>query len=225
MKQKKKIIYAASTANADFTQENIESFSSLIRHPDFISCRETYGTELIHACGRKDAVTVLDPVLLLEAREYEKICAKRLIPEHYVLIYVPLGYDSRYESAAHAYAKEHSLAVVEISYYVWNNRKHKVMADVGIEEFLSLIKYADVVFTNSFHAVCFSCLFHKQFYAFERKTGRKTEDLCSRLGVDDHYMKIENFHERPQIDFFKVDKLLEGERKNSLSWLKKTLQD
>lgn len=224
MKRKKKIIYAASTANADFTRENSNSFSSLIQHPDFISCRETYGTELIHECGRKDAITVLDPVLLLEAQDYEKICARRLIAKDYVLVYVPLGYDSRYQRAAHEYAKEHGLEVVEISYYVWNNLKHKVIADAGIEDFLSLVKYADAIFTNSFHAVCFSCLFHRQFYAFERKTGRKTMDLCSRLGVSDHYMKIENFHECASIDFSKVDALINSEKHISLSWLENALR-
>lgn len=223
MKEKKKIIYAASTANADFKDDELMAFRKLIQFPDYVSCRENYGAALIKQCGRKDVVTVVDPVLLLDKEDYKEITANRLIDKKYLLLYIPLNYDSRYQKAAHNYAKKHGLKVVEISYYTWHSFFHKVMPDVGIQEFLSLIKNAEVVFTNSFHAVCFACLFHRQFYAFDRKTGRKTKDLCERLGLLQNYMEIDHFHECDDIDFVQVDQRLQNERMESVRWLENAI--
>ena len=43
--------------------------------------------------------------------------------------------------------------------------------DVGVEEFLSLIKNAEIIFTGSFHAAVFSGIFKKQYFIFERTLG------------------------------------------------------
>lgn len=223
MEDKKKIVYAASTANADFRDNELDSFKELIQYPDYVACREIYGTKLIKECGRADVATVADPVLLLDAEDYNKITAERLIKEKYLLVYIPLNYDSRYQKAAHSYAEKHGLKVVEISYYIWNSFKHKVIPDATIEEFLSLIKNAEVIFTNSFHAVCFSCIFHRQFYAFVRKTGMKTKDLCERLGLTKNYMDVDNFHECAPIDFEEVDKKIKKERESSIAWLENAI--
>ena len=224
MTDKRKIIYAASTANANFNKEELDVFRKLIQFPDYVSCRERYGTEIIKLCGRQDVETVIDPVLLLEKQDYEKIIAERMVRDPYLLIYIPLNYDRRYQSKARNYAKKHNLKIVEISYYTFHSISHEVIADAGIEEFLSLIKYAEAVFTNSFHAVCFCCLFHKEFYAFSRKTGRKTEDLCKRLGLNENYVSIDDFHERERIDFDKVDTYLRNERKRSEEWLESVIR-
>ena len=224
MFNKKKIIYAASTANCDFSQKELEVFEQYIQFPNRISCREKYGSEQIRKCGRQDVETVIDPVLLLESNDYEAIMTERIIREPYLLIYIPLGYDKRYQKVATEYAKKNHLKVVEISYYIWNSISHIVMADAGIKDFLSLIKHADVIFTNSFHAVCFSCIFQKEFYAFKRKTGKKTEDLCERLALTERYMDIDDFQEKKRINYQIVEERLKAERFNSEIWLKSALE-
>ncbi len=225
MKDKRKIIYAASTANADFRNNELDVFEKLVQYPDYISCREKYGTDIIKKSGRDDAVTVVDPVLLLDKADYKEITAERLIHEPYLLIYIPLDYNKKYQNLAMKYAKKHNLKIVEISYYTWNSYSHRVMADAGIEDFLSLIKNAEVVFTNSFHAVCFSIIFHKTFYAFSRKTGRKTKDLCQRLGLIDNYMSVNDFHEPDKINYERVDAMLKEERERSEKWLELALKE
>lgn len=224
MKDKKKIIYAASTANADFRNNELNEFKILLQYPDYISCREEYGTDIIKKCGRDDAVTVIDPVLLLDKDDYKEITSKRLIDEPYLLIYIPLDYNKKYQKLAKEYAEKHRLKIVEISYYTWNFYSHRVIADAGIEDFLSLIKNAEAVFTNSFHAVCFSIIFHRTFYAFSRKTGRKTEDLCQRLGLLDNYMSVDDFHEAERIDYECVGAMLKREREKSENWIKLALK-
>lgn len=216
---KRKIIYAASMANGKFSEADKAAFKELIKAPDCISCRESYAADITRQCGREDAVSTIDPVLLLSAEDYRGITARSRFKKPYLLLYIPLDYNGVYQKTAEAYAKKHGLEVVELSYYVWNGFRHKVIADAGIEEFLSLIKNADTVFTNSFHAVCFSCIFHKQFYAFERGTGRKTEDFCRLMGLEERYVNVNGFKEAEAVDFKAVDEKLARLREDSLKWL------
>lgn len=219
MRDKKKIIYAASMANG-MNNNQAEQFRRLILAPDNISCRERYAVQFVNEYTERHATHVVDPVLLLDAKDYELVCAPRLVKEPYILVYVPLDYDRRYQKTAKKYAKKYGLKVVEISYYVWHGVDHKVMAAASVEEFISLIRYADIVFTNSFHAVCFSLVFNKEFYAFSRKTGKKTEDICDWTGLLDRYMDIGNFSERKPICYDEVNAKVKEKQKQSFVWLK-----
>jgi hypothetical protein len=223
MKDKKKIIYSASMANAEFNDNEKKMFRKLVKSPDSISCRETYAVDFVNKNTDRTAVHVIDPVLLLEGRDYNKICSKRLIKEPYLLLYVPINYDGRYQKAAEKYAKEHGLKVVELSYYVWHELSHKVIASAGVGDFISLIRYADVVLTNSFHAACFSMLYNVQFYGFSRKTGRKLEDLCRLFDIMPHYLDVDSFRECADIDYSKVNARMSELRNKSASWLKNAL--
>ena len=222
MRDKKKIIYAASMANG-MKKSQTEEFRKLVKAPDHISCRESYAVNFVNKNTDRKAVQVVDPVLLLDAKEYDCICAPRVIDEPYLLLYIPLDYNNKYQVAAEKYAKKHGLKVVEISYYVWYGLKHKVISSASVQEFLSLIKYADTVFTNSFHAVCFSLLFKKDFYAFERTTGKKTEDICRWTGLEERYMNVDNFSEKPPVDFEKAWEKIDEKKMSSLRWLSQSL--
>lgn len=136
-----------------------------------------------------------------------------------MFLYIPLANDDKYVHVAHRYAREKGLKVVEVSFFIWHKLQHTVFPDAGIEDFLSLIRYADCVFTNSFHAVCFSILFHIPFYALDRETGKKTEDLCKLFQLNDYYQNIGHFQELPPIDFDKTDEILNEQQKKSAKWL------
>lgn len=220
MLDKKRIIYSASMANAEFNNvKEEEDFAKLVKIPEFISCREQFAVDYINENCERNAERVLDPVLLLPVSVYDCIIGNQIEERPYLLLYIPVNYNGEYQKVAEDYARKHGLEVVELSYYFWNSLRHKVIADAGIEEFLSLIKNAAIVFTNSYHAVCFSCLFHKDFYAFGRTTGKKTEDLCKTLNLLDRYMDVKKFEEKSPIDYRSVDSKLKAERERSLKWL------
>lgn len=220
----KKVAYAVSMANATLSQSQIEQFSALIHHVDAVSCRETYATQFVQQYTSKQVADVLDPTLLLDRSEYEAITAPPLEKEKYVLIYFPLSYNKKLVQAAHRYAKQHHLKVVEISFYLWEKFRHKVYSAAGVEKWISLIKNAESIFTNSLHAVCFSVLFHKDFYAFDRPSGRKTQDLCNKLGLSERYFVNHAFEKKDPIDYDRVDSILEVKKKESLQWLKTALE-
>ncbi len=53
-------------------------------------------------------------------------------------------------------------------------------------EFISLIKYADFIFTSSYHGMVFSLIFHKQFFASFSENSDRAESLLTSLDLKDH---------------------------------------
>ena len=223
MQDKKKIIYSASMGNGNFTESEMKKFRSLVQYPDAISCRESYAAEIVRKQTDRPAVHVADPVLLLKKEDYACLLKKNFIKKPYLLLYIPVNYDDKIHRLAMNYAKKHHLEVIEISYYTWHKFSHRVISDAGIEEFLTLIKNASAVFTSSFHAVCFSMLFQVQLYAFQRKTGRKTEDILQYLDLSNRYSGTDDFREQPPINYSEVTAHLDTFRNHSLNWLRRAL--
>ena len=102
----------------------------------------------------------------------------------------------------------------------------------GPSEFLSAVRHADVVMTDSFHATVFSILFKKQFYTFQRfKAGAwnnqnsRLENLLGKLAIKGRFVTDGNFDNVPPIDYDKALALLEAERAASLRYLSSSLKD
>ena len=106
----------------------------------------------------------------------------------------------------------------------YENGNVKCIGDAGIEEFLSAINYADVVFTNSFHAICFSILFNVQFYAFSRAYAGKVKDICKVFGLENRFFVDDNFVEQKLIDYEEVNMRYEQLKEHSIHWLENALQ-
>lgn len=222
MSSARKIAYAVSMANGQFTKQQEDLFSILLKNLDAVSCRETYAAQYTQLFYEHNVPCVLDPTLLLSPQEYEPITVPRMIDEPYVLIYYPLGYDLRIIAAAKCYAKKRDLRIVELSRYPWNGLEHRTITDAGIEEFLSLIKNSEAVFSNSFHGVCFSLIFQKEFYAFSRETGKKIEDICNRLDLSSRFVQDVFIMHKP-IDYLKVQETLHRLKQESIQWIEKNI--
>lgn len=78
------------------------------------------------------------------------------------------------------------LPVIYLGDYVFKANGLKFVGDAGVEDFLSAIKNAEVVITNSFHATLFSILFRKPFYTVAvTKTGSRVKDFLPSVGLQD----------------------------------------
>lgn len=218
MKDKHKVAYSPSMGNGiDKKHEN--RFAQLIQNFDALSCRETYAAEFTQQFTEKPISCVVDPVLLLTENQYSGIISPRIEKDPYLLIYTPVGRDNHIIKEAKKYAKAHGLKVIEITNNTYEHLRHKTYTDASVPEFLSLIKYADTVFASSFHGICFSLLFHKNFYAFSRKTGKKTEDLCGRLGLLNRYIDKNEVIEQPPLNFAEIDGKINDLRKISVAFI------
>ena len=148
-----------------------------------------------------------------------------MIDDKYILLYLPVNNNADLKKHAKEYAKKYNYKIIEISTKLIRKQSEKevIIPDAGIEEFLSLLKYSECVFTNSFHAVCFSVLFKKDFYAFSRKYAKKVEDICNILNLDNRYFIDDNFKEQKSINWKKVYSLLDVYKNNSIEFIEKAL--
>lgn len=171
-----KMSYAASACTSHLDEEQQGFFCKKLHDFSGISVREKDTVTLLQPLVQQNIHWSVDPVFLLDKIKWDKLCSKRVINTKYLFCYF-LGNDSIARKVAKQYAKKKKLKIVTISYI--NQRISKDMykdyflgdihlIDVSPEDFLSLIRYADTVFTDSFHAVAFSTIYQKNFFVFER---------------------------------------------------------
>ena len=90
-----------------------------------------------------------------------------------------------------------------------------------VEEFLGYFANADYTVTNSFHGTAFSVIFHKNmFVEYETAKGfnHRAKNLLQTIGINREIKDGEAV--TTDIDWNKVDNILQAERKLSLDYLK-----
>lgn len=129
--------------------------------------------------------------------------------------------DSNLKQFAERLAEKNNLKI--ISFFDDKNRHVKAAGPI---QFLKLIKGADYILSNSFHATAFSVIFEKDFFVFKRK-----ENLNSRMkelleGIDLTDREIEPgqaIKDMPSIDYLKVNSLLDEKMEQSRMFLKTSI--
>ena len=216
-----KISYAASIGKDNLTNAEIAIFKSNLRNYSHISVREKSAEQILQPYSTKKIKTVLDPTLLLEREEYEKleIQPNDVNDDKYVLCYILGG--KEYKETIEQFSRKHNCRCIYFS--------DKKDSKYGIGEFLYLIHHAKVIFTDSFHACVFSFIYERPFIALKR-TGES----------DYMYTRIRNFietfklHDREytnnktSIDIMNPDychakQILKEKRLESLLYLKKSI--
>lgn len=181
-----KLSYAASLCTDRLDEDEKALFQNSLRNYQAISVRERDAAELLSSLVSQKVHWTVDPVFLLSPAQWDELCADRIVSSEYVFCYF-LGSDPGERRLARQYAAKKGLTVVTIPYV--HQRVEKEMSadfgfgdirlhDVSPEQFVSLIKYAQVVFTDSFHAVAFSTIYKKEFFVFERANEQK---MASRI--------------------------------------------
>lgn len=236
---KTKISYAASIATTQIPANMTRRYEEALQSFDAISVRETSAVALLCDLAVQDIQVDLDPTLLLSANEWDEVLEDHNITENYVFCYF-LGDSQQQRHIVTEYAKKHGLKIVTLPHLSGNYRicdrrfGDYRLYDVSPGKFLSLIKNATHIFTDSFHATVFSLIYEKQFHVFPRN-GAETmavritsllelydlqERFCSNINkMDMHY-----FNESSIIDYHKKFDKFELAKVNSINYLKRWLQ-
>lgn len=226
----KKISYAASSGSVEILKDK-NDFFALLSNFDFISVREKSLHDYIKINTDYDVTTVLDPTLLLEEVDYRKLFTRcDIMPKDlkkYSLIYSLSG-NQKLAKIANEISAETDTEVVEISSAYYQKKQFKKHIDTaGPIDFLNLIAGAEIVITDSFHGVCLSIVFRKQFYcALSNNRNSRIIDLLSDLDLSNRIIDIDNIHNRlSQIDYDSVYEKLILLRKKSLDFLINSLNN
>ncbi len=232
---RKKGTYAPSIGVNQLTSEQQEMFRARLADFAFISCREPTGANLLSAVLGRAVERVLDPTLLLGREEWSALSGKSENAPPYILTYF-LGDVAFHRLFVDRLAEKTGLPVISIpiSYMEMDSKKNEKKW-VGPEGFLSLIRDAEYVCTDSFHGTMFSINFGVKFFSFCKRKDKSTGSDNSRLhsalelfGLSDRMVSASNMdralEHRNDIDFDRVKHFLDEERKRSTAYLENMLK-
>ncbi len=240
VKGQKKIAYAPSGVfyEDEYCNNVYSQIAACIEKFDAVSVREEYSVGILNKYTDKKIYSVLDPTLLLKVSEWKKVMAKRLVEEPYVLCYM-IGDIRKYKPAVRRIMKE--CGAVKVIYIPTNlldgqNKSLGVFeacTDAGPAEFLSLIYYADMICTDSFHGMAISIKFEKQFCIMGRAQAgsdviaseERQNNVLRKLGIAGRKVScVRDAIGLERIDYELVNKKLEEESEKSFLFLKNAVE-
>ena len=164
----KRISYAASFGKIKINRQFMDIVKEKLNNFDYVSVRENSGKKLCDKLSIQSEV-VCDPTFLHSKEFYFKISDDYPHKKNmrYCLLYLLEGETKFNYKNLKKWCKEKNIKILYVSA---NNRfdlHRKIYPNVG--QWLSLIKNAAYIVTNSFHCAVFSIIFNKQFVVLKRK--------------------------------------------------------
>ena len=227
---KKCIAYAASVVlDENGHSENDSLFYENLKKFRQISVRETSAVAPIQLYSDNVKVeSVIDPTLLVGTETYEELeeNISDFLGEPYLLAYF-LTHDPAAVDYTNCIAKKFGLRVI---HYWADYPKHifnettKCFAFTGPGEFLSLVRNAKLIFTNSFHGTCFSVIYRKPFYTYMAKRNllSRVRDTIEKLGLEERFFYDFNDMVRvtTDIDYSDMENRLKNLQRDSIDFLR-----
>ncbi|WP_270576121.1 polysaccharide pyruvyl transferase family protein [Bacteroides cellulosilyticus] len=216
---KKHMSYAASMGMLKLDIEDYSFLRMKMKNFFKISVREKSLKEILETIG-VNAPIVLDPTLLLTKTDWDELFPiKRLYDERYILYYrLSRSFD---EKIVADFAKRKGCRLLILDGVV-RMTKNKTIFAANPLQFLSLIKYADFVFSSSYHGMVFSLIFNKEFYAcFPVNEERRAKSLLDIVNLSNRllFQKDEIAYDIEKIDYKNVNRRIEELRAFSLDFL------
>jgi hypothetical protein len=222
-KREKRKTYAASFGSTQIPECQKSQYINLLKGIDGLCVREKSGAELISKLIHKEAKVVLDPTLLLSKENWDLLSGDRLIEKPYLFAY-QLVPSRGFIKFVKKQAKELGRIPVFTPFPMGGVLKAKNRLSDGPKEWISLLRYADYVITDSFHGCAFSILYGKQFAVYISQMGERIENLLDSLEISNRYVNGHEPFKWLPIDYEKVNNILYKERKNSINILRRELE-
>lgn len=207
--ESKKISYAASFAT-DKIYNNAEKFiKSQLLNFNSISVREKSGLSILQELGFSQASLVMDPVFLLNIDDWTQLIENQTkFHKKFIFLY-DCERNDNLKKVALQLRNRLGLPLFSVSQL---NQKYanKNFTNVGPLQFLNLLSQSSFVVANSFHALAFSLIFHKEFFIVNRTEDINTRmrDLLEELNLTDRLIDSKINLDTP-IDYNQIDRLLE----------------
>lgn len=230
----KRISYAPSFGVKALPAECNAGLKDYLSKFDNLSVREETGKMLIKNVTGLDVPVVLDPTLLLDAMEWDKFSNDLNMPDDYIFCYKFGGFKESTKKIREI-GNKLGLPIIEpaVSTGTFSDG-FELRYDIGPAEFISCIKNARLVLTDSFHASVFSIINHTPFLTFMRDADNNPKSMNSRMldlltktkltdrmilpGQSIDCRKLEN------VNFDCADRVITNEKLFSINYLKKSLE-
>ena len=236
----KKIAYAPSMAVLAMTEEYKTIMKKGLAEFHAISVRERSSIPLLRQITEKEIRVVVDPVLLLPETEWNDLVRENNSNQKYILCYL-LADSIAQRVAVKKLARKLHLPIVTFPHILLNvvRKCDLFFGDIrdyasGPREFLGLIKNAEFVITDSFHACVFSMIFRTPFAVFERDKANRKGNMNSRIYdfLEEYHLErqlvteetLAGMNEIPKVDFSYAHQHWKRRREESLEYLRNALK-
>ena len=237
---KKRIAYAPSMVYNAVNDNYKTLVFPLMQRFNNLSLREQPAATYLSEQLNRKVSAVLDPTLLLDADKWSSITTpvkeKDFILCYFLTPHKPfVKFVTEYAKSVGKKLLVFDKSTFEIlpSEYDFGDKLLKA----GPVEFISYVKAADFIFTDSFHGTIFSIIFHKNFLTFQRFSNDSPQNQNGRLlnlfdilQISGRFININHLSQGlslmdtlPPLDYEKIYTLLNQERNKSISYLKESL--
>ena len=231
VKKAKKVSYAASFGplNIDWEKYNVNKYSQLLHDFSAISVREEGSRKNIKLLTGKDCDIHIDPTLLLNKSEWQKIQSNaNYNGGKYILLYC-LEPSKLQLKMAKEISKKLNLPIVTLRYNNKNDIFNSFVKkyDAGPKDFLSFIDNAALVLTSSFHGTAFSLIYQKPFYILDNSSDNRISSILKITDKLDRCIDLLDDLDKvslDSIDFSKSLLAIEDEKQRSINYLKTNLE-
>lgn len=223
----KKISFASSLGHTEMSEELMKYYVKWLSRYNQMAVREDSAVEMLYGLGF-EAQQVLDPTLLIDSKGWEKYLEP--IPEkRYVLVY-QLHNNPKLNEYAKRAAKEMKLPLVRVSPTLHHfNRGGKFVWTPSLGQFLSYIKNAECIITDSFHGTAFAINFNTSFVEILPNNKTETRNmsilklihLTNRILVDKNDLELA----KCKVDFSYANEILKEKRKQSINILETMIEN
>jgi len=234
----RRVSYAPSFGISTIPENRREQLAQMLAKFTHLSVREKQGEKIIREITGRDAVTVLDPTLLLTGDQWSTKAVPPDSQEPYILCYF-ITDAGKYGQYVKALSDKYRLPVVSLcgSRRVVPQMARKVL-DAGPAEFLGLFKGASVVCTDSFHGTVFSINFKKDFYSFDssndpvKAVNSRLHNILDMTGLEARLYAVANGidgfrsligKDTGTIDYVHAEEILNRKREESFEYLREAL--
>ena len=180
-----KIGYAVSVG--DVSKISLDNVLSEIKKFSAISIREKTFLEYAKSNYNISATLCADPTILAGKEYFDRISSKKLVNVKYIFCFL-MENKPEINQVAKQLSKEYGYKIID------NKSSVDFFMHCKPEDFLSCIKNAEYVLTDSFHGTVFSVLFQKKFvsdkYDSQGKIKSRVLDLLTIIGLDKNFIGI-----------------------------------
>ena len=233
VRKAKKVAYAPSFGARNILKfsNTSEKYKDYINDFDAVSIREENGKKWLKDLCNIDVPVLIDPTLLHDAKDYEKIEAKDFkTNKDYIFFYSPT-FNAEICKYVKKIADKYNLEVITWSTksYITKRVKRfgfKLAEYENPSMYLSLIKNSKLVITTSFHGTIFSTIYRKNFITVKNGEMYGDDDrvrtLLEQLKMTDRLIPFEfddSFDYLADIDYSEYEKILPKLRKKANKYL------
>lgn len=232
----KKISYATSFGVASFPNSIKPRAKEFLSRIDHLSVREPSGAEIVKDVIGREPFVALDPTMLFDKNDWDRVLGLESVgepKEKYIFTYF-LGGNIEHRRSVMKLAEEKGLkvfAVRNLESFCKNedNYVDEYICISSPEEFVSYLKNAEYMCTDSFHGSVFSILYHVPFFTYLRYPDKdsnsrnaRIKDLLASIGAEGRLVFDKNdiiSADGVQLDFEKIDGIIAERRKHSRRFL------